>query len=434
MEEEKKEIRSEMPEVQPAAPAEQDQAAGKAPEPQAADRPEKMEKPEKTGKKAVSKLGRIFFKTLKIMLYTLIGLLLLLIAAIVTVYVMRDSIISSAIKHVGSKMLDTKVDVKEFKSKPFAGEVHVGDFTIANPKGFNAGNVIEVKNFDVKVDPKSVLSDEIVIEYMELSGVNALAEYDIVENRINMHVLLNNVKRSLGKEPQPLIVINTPSWMKKENILNWFESSPEKPADKSAEAQPAAPEKSAQADAPAESPDQAAAEAENSEAEPEAQAAAKKKILIKKLVLKDIQFTFRSTLFNIEVPVPLLDMTFENLDNVHNAGELTELILTQLLDNILVSVNREAGVEIFQPIQSDLFNKMDKAAEDGQKAANQAIDKYSEKASGYLDKAEKKATEFVGDDKELQKAVKDLRQEGEKLLKDGNVDLKKSVDDLRKLF
>jgi len=101
--------------------------------------------------------------------------------------------------------------------------------------------------------------------------------------------------------------------------------------------------------------------------------------------------------------------------------------LAQLLDNILVSVNREAGVEIFQPIQSDLFNKMDKAA-------NQAIDKYSEKASGYLDKAEKKATEFVGDDKELQKAVKDLRQEGEKLLKDGNVDLKKRVDDLRNLF
>ena len=96
--------------------------------------------------------------------------------------------------------------------------------------------------------------------------------------------------------------------------------------------------------------------------------------------------------------------------------------------------NTFAGVEIFQPIQSDLFNKMDKAAEDGQKAANQAIDKYSEKASGYLDKAEKKATEFVGDDKELQKAVKDLRQEGEKLLKDGNVDLKKRVDDLRKLF
>jgi hypothetical protein len=242
-----------------------------------------------------------------------------------------------------------------------------------------------------------------------------------------MHTLLNNVKRSMGQEPAPLIVINTPEWMKKDNLLNMFKSDPaeEKSSGSSGNAATAESKAEPAAETTAEAaPESAAAE----EAAPEAQAAAKKKILIKKLVLKDIKFSFRSTLFNIEVPIYLLDMEFNDLGNVHNAGELTELILSQLLNNILLTLNNTLGIEVFQPISGEFSAQLESAVSDTQQAANEAIDKYSGKAAEELDRLNKKISVK---DPELQKTVDGLTEEGKNLIQDGGGKLKKRVDGLK---
>ena len=127
--------------------------------------------------------------------------LAVLVIVLVTVLVNLDNIAASGIRSFGSEVMGTEVDVQSVNVKLLNGAVQIREFTVANPEGFKAKHAISVKNFVTDVDIWTVTSQDIVVEYLEISGMTIDLEYQF-QKGLNLNVLINNAKKASGKAPE----------------------------------------------------------------------------------------------------------------------------------------------------------------------------------------------------------------------------------------
>lgn len=106
---------------------------------------------------------------MKIVKYTLLGLLLVLIAAVVAGWLYLEPLVKGVVHKFGTQVVGTEVKLEGFKFRPFSGFVEVDGLTIANPAGYSAPNLFSLGSIKVKVDVKSLMTDTIVVEDIEIS-------------------------------------------------------------------------------------------------------------------------------------------------------------------------------------------------------------------------------------------------------------------------
>ena len=272
--------------------------------------------------------------------------LAVLVIVLVTVLVNLDNIAASGIRSFGSKIMGTEVNVRSVDTALLDGSVQIREFTVANPEGFKAKHAISVKNFVTDVDIWTVTSQDIVVEYLEISGMTIDLEYQF-QKGLNLNVLINNAKKASGKAPE-------------------------------------------------QTPDGKAPE----------QKSAGKKVTIRKIVLKDIKFTFSSKTLNTSIPLSLPDLTLENIGTAQDPADITVMVLEKLLDNVWVAL-----IENNYSIQ---------LKELGQDIANQAVD--AVKKNGKVLKEE--ISTLI--DKNVNEGKKELKSTLEK----GKEDLRDSLKNL----
>ena len=295
----------------------------------------------KTGEKT-SRKRPLWKRPLMIPVY----FLAVLVIVLVTVLVNLDNIAASGIRSFGSKIMGTEVNVRSVDTALLDGSVQIREFTVANPEGFKAKHAISVKNFVTDVDIWTVTSQDIVVEYLEISGMTIDLEYQF-QKGLNLNVLINNAKKASGKAPE-------------------------------------------------QTPDGKAPE----------QKSAGKKVTIRKIVLKDIKFTFSSKTLNTSIPLSLPDLTLENIGTAQDPADITVMVLEKLLDNVWVAL-----IENNYSIQ---------LKELGQDIANQAVD--AVKKNGKVLKEE--ISTLI--DKNVNEGKKELKSTLEK----GKEDLRDSLKDL----
>ncbi len=105
-----------------------------------------------------------------------------------------ERIVQKAVGSVLSMVLDTPTTVEGVRLDPETKGIELRGLRIANPKGFQAEEVISLEKAVVTADLKSLFSKEPIINVMEVSGATVNAEMDITRG-INLKKLLDRVSK-----------------------------------------------------------------------------------------------------------------------------------------------------------------------------------------------------------------------------------------------
>ncbi|MDD3886338.1 MAG: hypothetical protein PHI35_05675 [Victivallaceae bacterium] len=132
--------------------------------------------------------------------YCLAGLVFLLTILIL----LRDIIVEQTVERVGTMATGTKVEIGDFDTDLWSGELILKELQVYNPPGYVAPYAVSMKLVRVKLLPGSLLSDKIVIEQVLVSGLSVNMEIQ-GDGDTNLGEIQNNVMRfaGAGDTPEP---------------------------------------------------------------------------------------------------------------------------------------------------------------------------------------------------------------------------------------
>lgn len=123
----------------------------------------------------------------------LLGLAVLVIAAVVVVYVQLGAIFKRGLETYGPKMLGAPVSVGVVTLSPFSGEGHLRLLKIGNPKGYKSPHAITVNSVSVAVDVSSIFGGKrMVIKDVVVDGPEITLETG--PNGTNLQQLQRNLE------------------------------------------------------------------------------------------------------------------------------------------------------------------------------------------------------------------------------------------------
>lgn len=137
---------------------------------------------------------------MKFIKYTLLVLLLLIIVAAAGTWFYLDTIVKKAVNKYGSQIVGTEVSLESFKLNPFNGELKIGGLNIGNPNGYSAPALLKLGGITVKIDPKSVLSDTIVVENISIDNPSVTYEMPDFSTSNVMQVQQNVAKNTAAED------------------------------------------------------------------------------------------------------------------------------------------------------------------------------------------------------------------------------------------
>ncbi len=127
--------------------------------------------------------------------YIFLSLLVIILAGLYFFTPSLESIVKQVVHKYGSAVTGTDVNLEGFDIKLTEGEGNIGKITIGNPKNYKEKNIIELGSISVKVDIKSLTSDVIVIESIDVN--KPVINYEILSlTQNNLSQLLENIKNN----------------------------------------------------------------------------------------------------------------------------------------------------------------------------------------------------------------------------------------------
>ncbi len=133
-----------------------------------------------------------FFKlALKHWKKILLGLVGAVVLLLVIVRMMLPGIIRGRIESIGSKTLGVPVKVDGVGLSLMKGSFSIKGLTVQAPTGFTIPTLLSIKNLQVNVEPASLLGDRIVVDLIEIDGLDLSAEVD-AQGRQSLQQLIAN--------------------------------------------------------------------------------------------------------------------------------------------------------------------------------------------------------------------------------------------------
>jgi len=103
------------------------------------------------------------------------GLILLLIA-VVAVNLFADYAVRIGIETAATKTLNVGVSVSNVDLSIMGGKLALQNLLINNPPGYQHDKLLKLKNVEIEIDVKSLLSDVVNIREIKLDGVDVVLE------------------------------------------------------------------------------------------------------------------------------------------------------------------------------------------------------------------------------------------------------------------
>jgi uncharacterized protein involved in outer membrane biogenesis len=123
----------------------------------------------------------------------------LLIAGLVVAYLSLDRIVKKGVETVGPAMAKVEVKVKDVDLSPFSGSGKLQGLLVGNPPGFKSPAAIEAGVMSLKVEPRSLMGDKIIIRSLRMEAPEITFEGDLKGN--NLSKILENVQGTEDKAP-----------------------------------------------------------------------------------------------------------------------------------------------------------------------------------------------------------------------------------------
>jgi uncharacterized protein involved in outer membrane biogenesis len=136
-------------------------------------------------------------KLKKIILWAVIGLLVLVIAAAILVGLFLGRIVKYGVETVGPKLTQTTIKLDSVDLSLLTGSARVKGLVVGNPKGYKAPNAISVGSAVVSFKPMSVLSDKIILKYVNVEAPEITFEGNPLGQN-NLKKILGNVNAAVA--------------------------------------------------------------------------------------------------------------------------------------------------------------------------------------------------------------------------------------------
>ena len=125
---------------------------------------------------------------------------LLIVVALTMIGVYLNSMIKAGVEAVGPKITGTTVKLNAVDLSPFSGQARLKGLVVGNPPGFHTENSFKIADARVKVDPKTALSNKLVIEEILIDGPEIT--YEGSPSSSNISKIQQNVA-AFGKSVAP---------------------------------------------------------------------------------------------------------------------------------------------------------------------------------------------------------------------------------------
>ncbi|TNE62264.1 MAG: AsmA family protein [Alphaproteobacteria bacterium] len=102
----------------------------------------------------------------------LIGLVIVLVLAGGALYAISQlgNIVKGGIESEGPTALKVPVDVASVTISPFSGKASLSGLSLGQPNGFGDGAMASIGSFDMALEPKSLFTDHIIIDYITVDA------------------------------------------------------------------------------------------------------------------------------------------------------------------------------------------------------------------------------------------------------------------------
>jgi len=130
----------------------------------------------------------------KIILRSALVVVVLLVIAVVAVVLSLDGIVKSQVQKIGSKLTKVEVKLDSVSLSPMSGSGKIGGLSVGNPQGFKTPNAIMLGSASLALQPRSLLSDKVVINKIEVIAPEITFEGGLSGN--NLSQILANVNET----------------------------------------------------------------------------------------------------------------------------------------------------------------------------------------------------------------------------------------------
>src|SRR5690242_5030660 len=130
----------------------------------------------------------------------LIGVAVLLVVVAGGVYYLYSNlggIIKAAIENYGTQATQSQVKVSDVKLSLTSGEGAISGLSIANPKGYSAGNAFALGLVSLKLDPSSATKNPVVIKEIVIDAPQIA--YEMGQGGSNLQTIQSNVNEFAKK-------------------------------------------------------------------------------------------------------------------------------------------------------------------------------------------------------------------------------------------
>ena len=135
----------------------------------------------------------------KVILRIVIVVVVVLIVAVVAIILSLDGIVKSQVQKIGSKLTKVEVKLDKVSLSLMSGSGQIAGLSVGNPEGYKTPYSIVLSNASVALQPKSLLSDKIIINKIEVVAPEITFEGGLSAN--NLSKLKANVNETDSQTP-----------------------------------------------------------------------------------------------------------------------------------------------------------------------------------------------------------------------------------------
>lgn len=132
----------------------------------------------------------------KIVLYSFLSLVGLFIAGVILLLLFLGSAIRKGVETVGPQLTGCPIKVQDVSISMLRGTFELNGLDVGNPEGFKTPSAFKVKTVRVALEPKSVLSDRILIHEIFIDGPEVT--YEVGLSGSNIGKIQKNVETATG--------------------------------------------------------------------------------------------------------------------------------------------------------------------------------------------------------------------------------------------
>jgi len=107
-----------------------------------------------------------------------------------------SSIVENGVEKYGSEMTQAEVKLGKFDLCIFCGKAEIKDFFVGNPEGFKSSEAFKLGGVNVKLEPKTILDDVIIIN--EIRITNPEITYEMTIKGSNVGAIQKNINEYVG--------------------------------------------------------------------------------------------------------------------------------------------------------------------------------------------------------------------------------------------